>query len=179
MYPMPRLMWQLWQARKQPMLPIDGTHVSTHICWPIDLDFLMELNNGRTLTLYDLGRTPLGLRIGLLRALKEKKWGLTVAGSSTRYRRRVRMFDKLTMKSRGIGWDDRFLYVEQSMWNSRGDCTSHVLIRSAITDKDGIVCPDEFAKYCGHTGPRIDPPDWVLNWANADATRSWPPMQDT
>ena len=71
-------------------LPLDGTHVSRHICWPWDLDLWLELNNGRTLTLFDLGRMPLARRTGLEAALRAHGWGLTVAGVSVRYRRRIR-----------------------------------------------------------------------------------------
>ena len=35
----------------------------------------MELNNGRTLTLYDLGRIPMMLRLGVIRTLRAKGWG--------------------------------------------------------------------------------------------------------
>jgi hypothetical protein len=40
---------------------------------------------------------------------------MAVAGNSLRYRRRVRAFHRLEMRSRLLGWDARFLYVEQSM----------------------------------------------------------------
>ena len=69
MYPFFRMAYQLWLYRKAPALPILGTHVSRHRCWPWDLDPWVELNNGRTLTLFDLGRVPLGRRNGLHKAL--------------------------------------------------------------------------------------------------------------
>ena len=59
MYPFLRLGLEVLRARRAPPLPIDGVHVSHHTCWPWDLDPWGELNNGRTLTLYDLGRVPL------------------------------------------------------------------------------------------------------------------------
>ena len=77
MYPFLRLAKGLWQARRQPPLPVTGTHVSHHLCWPWDLDPWVELNNGRTLTLYDLGRIPLGLRTGLAAAVRAQGWGMT------------------------------------------------------------------------------------------------------
>ncbi|WP_420858019.1 acyl-CoA thioesterase [Marivivens marinus] len=178
MYPVIRMTWQMWKTRKSPKLPFDGTHISTHYCLPWDLDIFWELNNGRTLTLYDLGRIPLGHRTGLIDALRRRGWGLTVAGSSPRYRRRIRAFEKITMKSRGIGWDDRFFYVEQTMWKTNGDCAGHVLIRSAATGPNGIVPPTEVVAEMG-----LDPispplPDWVTAWVAADAKRPWPPMQE-
>ena len=177
MYPIIRMTWQMWKHRNDRKLAFHEMHVSHHYCLPWDLDIFWELNNGRTLTLYDLGRIPLGYRIGLQAALRRRRWGLTVAGSSPRYRKRIRAFERIEMRSRGIGWDDRFIYVEQSMWKRDGTCAGHVLIRSAITGKDGIVAPIELVRELGQSTERLPLPDWVTNWVNADATRPWPPMQ--
>lgn len=174
MYPFLRMAKELWLNRNAPPLPITGTHLSQHICWPWDLDPWRELNNGRTLTLYDLGRLPLGLRTGLHRVLAANGWGMTVAGNTTRYRRRVRMFDRVTMVSRALGWDARFLYMEQSMWRN-GDCTSHMLIRSAVTSKAGIVSPARVIAAMGQPADSPPLPDWVQAWIASDATRPWPP----
>ena len=112
MYPVLRLAFQLARHRSDPPLPLTGTHESRHICWPWDLDIFGELNNGRALTLYDLGRIPWGLRIGLTPTLREQRWQVAVAGASVRYRRRVHAFDRISMRTRALGWDDRFFYVE-------------------------------------------------------------------
>lgn len=178
MYPVIRLAWQMWKVRSAPRLSFEDTHESYHLCLPWDLDIFSELNNGRTLTLYDLGRIPLGHRAGLTAALRRRGWGMTVAGSCPRYRRRITNFQRFRMTSRGIGWDDRFLYVEQAMWLPNGECAGHVLVRSAVTSKDGIVPPSELLKEMGHEGAQLDPPDWALAWIEAEAQRPWPPMQD-
>ena len=62
MYPVIRLVTEFIRFRRAPALPLTGTHVSRHMCLPWDIDLWMELNNGRTLTLYDLGRLPLAKR---------------------------------------------------------------------------------------------------------------------
>ena len=59
MYPVVRLLWQFWLHRKSSQLPPLGIHESNHICLPQDIELWRELNNGRTLTLYDMGRLPL------------------------------------------------------------------------------------------------------------------------
>lgn len=174
MYPFFRMSKELISHRNAGPLAVGEAHISQHICWPWDLDFWMELNNGRTLTLFDLGRIPLAKRLGLIRALKENKWGLTVAGVSIRYRRRVRAFDRLELRSRLIGWDHRFFYLEQSMW-SHGECTSHALYRTAATDKNGIVDPMRVTKAMGVMDASPDLPRWVLEWIKAESHRPWPP----
>lgn len=176
MYPYLRMFKELWKFRAAPALGILDAHISTHRIWPFDLDPWMELNNGRTLTLFDLGRIPLGKRTGLHRVLAAKGWGLTVAGNSTRYRRRVTVFQRLTQVSRCIGWDDRFIYIEQSFWRG-ADCTAHMLLRSAFISKGGMIPPVQVLQALGAQTVSPALPEWVQNWIAADAGRPWPPVR--
>lgn len=175
MYPFVRMLKAVVQARRMEALGVLDTHVSTHVCWPWDLDAFAELNNGRALTLYDLGRIPLSVRTGLERVLRANRWGIAVAGSSLRYRRRVRLFDRIEMRSRCIGWDDRFFYMEQGMWRGE-ECVSHMLIRSAVTSRDGIVAPGRVLDGMQLALASPELPDWVAAWIAADARRPWPPL---
>ena len=74
LYPLIRFAKEMIKFRGAPPLGPMDAHVSTHRCWPWDLDPWIELNNGRTLTLYDLGRIPLASRTGLVPVLREKGW---------------------------------------------------------------------------------------------------------
>jgi acyl-CoA thioesterase FadM len=176
MYPYVRMVKEILKFRRAPRLGLFETHVSHHRCWPQDLDPWAELNNGRTLTLYDLGRIPAGIRAGFTGAVRAQGWGLAVAGASVRYRARVKLFDRVEMRSRLVGWDNRFLYMDQSMWKG-ATCTSQALIRSAITSAKGIVPPARLAEALG-VAPESPPlPAWVQAWTGADALRPWPPTQ--
>ncbi|OJI92033.1 thioesterase superfamily protein [Planktotalea frisia] len=177
MYPFIRMIKALWQTRNMEPIGFDETHVSRHRCWPWDIDMWMELNNGRTLTLLDLGRIPLAKRAGLIDVLKTNRWGLTMAGVSVRYRRRVRTFEAFTMKSRAVCWDERFFYLEQCMVKDDGEVANHALYRAAVTDKSGIVTPARVAAAMGRDEVSPPMPDWVAKWIEADASRPWPPMQ--
>ena len=98
-----------------------------------------------------------------------------MAGVSVRYRRRIRTFDRFQMRSRCVGWDDKFVYIDQSMWLGE-TCAGQALYRSAIVGRDGIVSPAQVV--AGMTDAPVDMklPDWVQAWINADAKRPWPPM---
>ena len=179
MFPFFRLGKDLYRGRRLPRLEnMTDVHVSHHRCMPWDLDMFMELNNGRALTLFDLGRLVLAQRCGLLDVLKENGWGLTMAGSSVRYRQRIRWMEKFEVRSRMVCWDDKFVYLEQAMWKADGTCANHVLYRAAVTDRNGIVRPPRLAQAFGvpETSPPM--PDWIAAWSRAEATRPWPPMQD-
>ena len=174
MYPVVRLAKELVKFRNRPKLGVTETHVSHHICWPWDIDPWLELNNGRTLTLFDLGRIPLSVRAGLRDVLRQTGWGIAVAGNTTRYRRRVRSFQRFEMRSRCIGWDNRFLYMEQAMWR-QGECLNHMLVRVAVTGPKGIVPPAAVLTKMGllPEGPEL--PQWVQDWIAVEARRPWPP----
>ncbi|MEM9249309.1 MAG: acyl-CoA thioesterase [Pseudomonadota bacterium] len=175
MYPYFRLAKEFIRHRNAPALGPFDEHRATHICWPWDIDPFLELNNGRTLTLYDLGRFLLFRRIGTIALMKERRWTGTIAGASVRYRRRVRMFDTYELRSKMIGWDDRFFYIEQGMWR-KGECTSHGLLRMAVTGGTGIVPPADFAAAFGADLESPPLPSWVTAWIAAEAERPWPPM---
>lgn len=177
MYPIIRLVKELLKARRMPPLSPLATHVSYHRCWPQDIDNYMEMNNGRILTILDLGRTGLAQRVGILSALARNRWGLTVAGNSVMYRKRIRPFVTFRVVSKCVGWDDKFMYLEQSLWVG-ADCAVHALFRTAVTDKDGIVRPERLMADMGLTPPSPELPDWVKNWIDADKTRPWPPTDD-
>ena len=177
MYPIIRVIKETLRAKRMPALPPLGAHVSYHRCWPQDLDTFMEMNNGRILSILDIGRTGLAARVGLIDALAKNRWGLTVAGSSLRYRKRLRPFVKFRTISRAVSWDHRFFYIEQSIWIGK-DCAVQALFRTAVTDKNGIIDPARVFEYVGHDGAAPEKPAWVQAWIDADNTRPWPPEFD-
>jgi acyl-CoA thioesterase FadM len=177
MYPFLRFLLVLRSASRMPRMALLDTHVSHHRAMPWDMDMFAELNNGRTLTLYDLGRFGAGARIGLPGLLRRKRWGLAVAGASVRYRRRVTALQRLEMRTRLAGWDARFIYVVQSMW-VEGTCCSEALLRTAVTSRAGTVPPAAVAEALGHAGPSPALPPWVRAWIDAEGTRPWPPLPD-
>ena len=176
MYPYLRFFKAALTTRRAPPLGIMEAHVSRHLILPWDLDPWNELNNGRTLTLFDLGRIPMAMRMGFDKVAKAQGWGLTVAGTNVRYRKRVTLLQRVTMVSRVAGWDPRFTYVEQSMWRG-DDCTSHMLLRLAFTSKAGIVPPAAFLRVIGQPEDSPALPEWIADWIAADARRPWPPKR--
>lgn len=175
MYPFLRLGWNLYAARKlPPMSPLE-MHTSQHRCRLVDCDIFGEMNNGRILTLYEMGRFQAAVRMGLWALLKKQRWGLTVAGTSIRYRRRILPFEKYETRTRIATWDERFVYIEQGMFKMDGECASNVLLRTAVVSKGRAVPTEELIAALGVTDPRPDPAAWVQNWIDAEATRVWPP----
>jgi acyl-CoA thioesterase FadM len=172
-YPLFRFRAELRRAARMPRLGLDEAHVSRHTCLPWDIDPWRELNNGRTLTLYDIGRIALLVRTGLDAVLKREGWGAAVAGASVRYRRRVRAWERFTMRSLCVGRCERFFYFHQTMWKGE-EAASSLLIREAVT-ADGIVPTDRVMAACGQPDWHPALPAWVAAWHEADGRRPWPP----
>lgn len=174
MYPFTRLAKEIFINRNRGPLAVGEVHVTRLRAWPFDIDPFLDLNNGRILTLMDLGRMGFFVRMGILKVLKERGWYGTVAGSAVRYRRRITAMQKLELRTRVIGWDDRFIYFDQAFW--RGDeCCAHAIVRTAITTGKGIVPTSEVAEAMGYDPVSPPLPDWVASWDGAERDRPWPP----
>ena len=175
MYPYFRAFVRSIVANRKPKIGFLETTSTKIWIGPLDIDPWMELNNGRTLTLYDLGRIPHFQQTGTTKPILKAGMYLTVAGVSVRYRGRIRPFTTAQMQTRVLGWDNRFVYVEQSLWQN-GECANQMLLRQAIVKPGhGIVDPKEVASIVDVDPRSPDLPDWVKNWIEADATRPWPP----
>lgn len=140
-----------------------------------DIDNFLEMNNGRIFTLFDLGRNDFAIRTGLGKKLLQKRWGLVVAGSTIQYRKRVRLFNKVTMKTRVCAIDEKWFYIEQTMWVG-GKCTCHALLRTAVTNiMTGKPIPTaEVLTTLGYSEVSLPPDEWVQAWIEADKMRPFP-----
>jgi len=175
MYPLTRLLSTSVRSQFSKPLKFDDQCTTIFWCRPWDLDMFMEMNNGRVLSLYDLGRFDLSIRSGLWSTLRENRWGLVVAGSTIQYRKRVRMFDRVTMKTQLEYIDDKWMYLRQSMW-VRGKPASSVIIRSAVTEKGRLVSPERVRKALNAEDLAPVPSEWLKSWIESEKQRPWPPV---
>lgn len=137
-----------------------------------DIDFYPELNNGRHLTLMDLGRLDLAMRSGLLKVVHKRKWALAVAGVSVRYRHRLKACKRFNLHSRIIAVDSRWFYFLQSTIRE-GEIHSSALVRGGITNNQGIVSPKQVLTALGKSDWNPGMPQWVMAWAHAEEMRPW------
>jgi acyl-CoA thioesterase FadM len=81
--------------------------------WFNDLDPFGHMNNGRYLTLMDLGRTDLMVRSGLARAAFAHKWTPIASAVLIRFRRELRLLQKFRIETRIVYWSERLAVLEQ------------------------------------------------------------------
>lgn len=109
-----RLLWVAiagWLGRRLN-LPDEPSRLTFRV-WFHDLDPFRHMNNGRYLTLMDLGRTDLMVSSGLARAAMAHKWTPIASAVIIRFRREMRLFQKFHLQTRILWWDERQCVIEQ------------------------------------------------------------------
>ena len=97
--------------RKKEVFDHTTSYVWTFRPGLADLDVYPEVNNGRHFVLFDLARYDLALRTGLFRWVRKTRSAFVVAGSTIRYRHRLRPWRRTQILTDLVGMDDRFFLL--------------------------------------------------------------------
>lgn len=140
--------------------------------WPNDLDGNLHMNNGRYLTLMDLGRFDLMIRTGLLRTMVGERWMPVLAGAAIRYRRSLDPFQRFRLRTRVLGWDARNVIMEQTFETLDGHVAARALVRGVFRRKGGTVPAAEIAAAAGWPAQSPDLPERAAAWLAAEQSLS-------
>jgi acyl-CoA thioesterase FadM len=139
--------------RASRLEPLDMAHKPMRVL-PNDLDVQMHMNNGRFLSIMDLGRLDLMVRLGFWGIARQRGWYPLVGSVKTDYRRPLTVFQKYDMTTQIVGWDDRWVFIEQQFL-SGGKLCARALFKTMIRSKQGLVTPQEVM---GVTGFEFEQP---------------------
>lgn len=119
---------------------------------PNDLDTNLHMNNGRYLTIMDLGRTDALLRSGLVKKVISEKWMPVIAGVSMIFRRSLAPFERYRLETRLIGWDDKWIYMEQTFVRKNGDVAARGFVKATFLKRGERVQSADIAAAANHHG---------------------------
>jgi len=139
--------------------------------WPTDLDINLHMTNSRYLAMMDLGRVNMLLRTGLWRWIRREKYAPVIAGAMVRFRRPVEPFAPIALKTRFLGWDTKWLFIEHRM-ERRGELVCLAVVKAAFVAKTGPVLPAIIAQQLGHSGEQKPLPEWIAKWQAAEHAAS-------
>lgn len=122
-----------WRARLT--LP-GGVSVLHFRVWPTDLDLSFHLNNGRYLTLMDIGRLDMIASSGLARVVLGHRWTPIASAIKIRFRRELRLFEAFRIETRILAWDEFAIIMEQVFLFDSGARKNEVAARALF--KGGI-----------------------------------------
>jgi YbgC/YbaW family acyl-CoA thioester hydrolase len=165
-------MLQLAWASLRPRKPVPGRglldpSVTTLRVHPGDLDLYLHVNNGAYLQMMDVARSNYLADLDGFGRLRPKGWYPVVAASTVRYKRSLKLGDKVTITSRVLGWDDRVVYLEQVFTcHDRLCATGYVAGRFLGPDGARVPAPEVVALMAQGAPPESPPlPDEVATWA--------------
>ena len=105
--------------------------------YPHDCDLNFHMNSGRYLSFMDVARMDLIGRTRLLGPLLRRGWRPVMGGCIVRFRRSVMPFERFTVRSRVVGWDEKWFYIEHIVDNKDGVFCAAGHVRTLIRDSKG------------------------------------------
>jgi acyl-CoA thioesterase FadM len=140
--------------------------------WPDDLDVNLHMNNGRYLTAMDFGRFDLMLRMGLMKDVLRLRLKPVLASSLVRYRRSLAPFQSYVLRSRIVGWDEKWLFIEHVI-ESKGEIFCQAAVKGLFLGPKGALPTPDLLALAGAAGqkPLLPPllPQWIADWQAAEA----------
>ncbi len=154
------LLQRLLKPKRMGLLDVSTIHGRV---WLNDLDNNIHMNNGRYLTLMDLGRLDLILCAGLLGTCLRKRWFPVVGALKILYLRPLAPFQKFELKTRIIGWDAKWLYLEQ-WFEVDGKLCAKAHLQGLFKGPNGKVEMKELLEATGMKKRSPKLPADVRNW---------------
>ncbi|WP_298224847.1 thioesterase family protein [Acidocella sp.] len=159
-----RLLSVILGAWRRPKLGVNEVFALSFRVWPLDLDLNLHMTNSRYLALMDLGRVDMLLRSGVWRQMHRQKLGMVLGGAALRFRRPVAPFVRFSLATNVLGWDERWIYVQQVFSVPEGVACGAV-VRAAFTKEGRLVPPTTVL----NAVPQQDPPSWTKEWAEVES----------
>jgi acyl-CoA thioesterase FadM len=144
-----RLMWVAVTSMLKPKISGQQPGKISLMVLPNDLDLNLHVNNGRYLTLMDLGRVDLIIRHGMIKLLRQNGWNPVIASIHTTFRRSLLVFQRFEITTEIVGWDDKWIYMVQSMHHD-GREVAKAIMKTVFISKTGKVSPGELVKAMGY-----------------------------
>jgi len=164
-----RFFWVVIAGFFKKPLAFGDSSVLRQRVWLDELDINVHMNNAKYLAVMDLGRTDWIVRSGAWRWMTRDKMSPVVGGAMVRYRRSLKLFQPYLLKTRLLGWDERWLYIEQIMECREGGMACLAVQRTTFTKNGKLVPPAELAAKLGQEASAMPAPDWTHAWGESEA----------
>lgn len=173
----------LFERKRQNVL--DTSKIPFRV-WPLDLDMNIHMNNGRYLSIMDLGRLDLLVRLGIMTLVIKNKWMPVLAAAQIRYRVQLHPFEKFRLHTNIVWWDEKWFYIEQRFLCTRGKRDDVVAAIAVV--KGSFYCKaekrtvptDTLIDLIGaHDVARPERPKFIKEWQEAEEEMRLLTAEDT
>ncbi len=164
-----RLLLLRIRTRQAARIGLWDTAVTRFRVAPTDLDLLGHMNNGKYLSLMDIGRLDLMVRSGYWAAISARGWYPVVAGQTISYRRSLRLGQRFEVHTRTLGFDDRWAYMEQRFLVGDVLYADAVVRARFLRRSGGSVSHEELEEAAGGFPEARHVPEWVREWTRTSS----------
>lgn len=156
-----RLLYTLILSFFQPRASLEEEQILKFRCWPHDLDLNFHMNNGRYLTLMDLGRLQLIFRLGLLKDVVKNFWMPVLGEAHIRFRRPLNPFQAFELHTRIVSWDEKWVFIEQKFM-SRGELIAIGHVKGLLKGRKQSIPTAVILEKIGHSKSPAPIPKFFL-----------------
>lgn len=132
----------VWLRAKGRVGDFNGEFETSLRSWFTDCDLNFHVNNARYMVFMEVARFDLSLRSGLISYCVKNKIAPMLMGSKITFRREIKPFRKINIKTKIIGYDDKFIIMEQKMVSAR-TLHSKGYVRVGFYKKGGFIKPED------------------------------------
>ena len=167
-----RFIITIFKARfRSRIQPLDESVVRFRAL-PHDCDLNFHLNAGRFVCFMDVARIELLARMRVLRPVIKRGWRPVVGGNVVRYRRSIQPFERFAVRSRVLGWDDKWFYIEHIVERHDGSLAAIGIMRTLLRTEGRNVEPRELMELMELGALQSPPlPEFVEQWRRAEDAR--------
>ncbi len=134
-----------------------------------DCDSYLHVNNGRYLSLMDIGRINHAGRCGMISLWRRTGWKPVAGGATIRFRRELRLGARYTLRTRCVGFDEGWSFWEQVFERADGKLAARAYAKVAMLDTDGSRLKSERVLDALGADPQSPPlPDGVVAWQESE-----------
>jgi acyl-CoA thioesterase FadM len=128
--------------------------------WPNDLDLNAHVNNGRYLSLADIGRIHWFVRTGVLEIARQHRTWPVIGDAIAKFRQDLKLLQVFEIHTRLIGWDHKWGFLEHRfVRNNR--VIGVVAIRGVFKGPGGPLDPGVLLAGVAHSAPSPELPEWA------------------
>ena len=141
---------------------------------PNDLDLNGHMNNGRYLTIMDIGRMDYVLRLRLAGYIIKNNYIPVLSSASMRYRLPLLPFQKYELKTRIVCWDDKWVFMEHRFVIADGKKAGAVaavgLVKGSFFSKKtrGTIPTGDIMAAIGQTLESPPIPTYIQLWQDSE-----------
>jgi acyl-CoA thioesterase FadM len=134
---------------------------------PNDLDLNGHMNNGRYLTIVDLGLVTYFVRSGFIRLCFARRWRPMGGGSIVYFRRGLTLLQRYNLRFTLVAWDEFWTYCRFEFVRG-GEVCATGFVKGAAAGRGGLVRCAEIYPALGHHNSSPQMPEDLVAWVAAD-----------